>query len=117
MTDVFGGCDCTVWWWLRSPGINPHNAANVNDDGNVNLNGNNVNNSSGGVRPALLPFARSCFARADSLCLEDKGIAFLLVPFHGAGKNMPAVRGTQDIRACFPGFGKGLGPACPFPCR
>jgi hypothetical protein len=41
------------WWWLRSPGNNSNNAANVNDDGNVNINGNNVNNDSGGVRPAL----------------------------------------------------------------
>jgi len=41
------------WWWLRSPGNNSNNAANVNSDGNVNINGNNVNNESGGVRPAL----------------------------------------------------------------
>ncbi|MDR1563676.1 MAG: DUF6273 domain-containing protein [Oscillospiraceae bacterium] len=40
-------------WWLRSPGNNPNNAAYVNNDGNVNVNGNNVNNTSLGVRPAL----------------------------------------------------------------
>jgi hypothetical protein len=41
------------WWWLRSPGSNgPDYAANVNNDGNVNANGNNVNNDNGGVRPA-----------------------------------------------------------------
>ena len=50
----FGGFGCTSsWWWLRSPGYNTKNAAVVNNDGNVNINGNNVNNSAGGVRPAL----------------------------------------------------------------
>jgi hypothetical protein len=42
-----------AWWWLRSPGNNSNNAANVNDDGNLNVNGNNANNEEGGVRPAL----------------------------------------------------------------
>ncbi|MBR0172310.1 MAG: hypothetical protein IJQ21_05920 [Lachnospiraceae bacterium] len=42
----------TVRWWLRSPGNNDNNAANVNNDGFVNNNGNNVNNDNG-VRPAL----------------------------------------------------------------
>ena len=46
------GCSAS-WWWLRSPGNNTNNACNVNNDGNINLNGNNVNNTSGGVRPAL----------------------------------------------------------------
>ena len=41
------------WWWLRSPGNNDNNAANVNNDGNLNMNGNKVNNAEGGVRPAL----------------------------------------------------------------
>ena len=40
------------FWWLRSPGNNDNNAANVNNDGFVNNNGNNVNNDNG-VRPAL----------------------------------------------------------------
>jgi hypothetical protein len=49
-----GGFGCTAsWWWLRSPGNNSNNAANVNTDGNVNINGNNVSAESGGVRPAL----------------------------------------------------------------
>lgn len=42
------------WWWLRSPGNNQNNAANVNNDGSVNHNGNNVNNDNDAVRPALL---------------------------------------------------------------
>ena len=32
-------------WWLRSPGNNNNNAALVNNDGNVNAPGNNVNNN------------------------------------------------------------------------
>lgn len=46
------GLNC--WWWLRSPGNNQNNAANVNNDGGVNENGNNVNNDNDAVRPALL---------------------------------------------------------------
>ena len=42
-----------TWWWLRSPGNNDDNAANVNNDGNLNMNGNHVSNAEGGVRPAL----------------------------------------------------------------
>jgi len=41
------------WWWLRSPGNDQGSAANVHDDGNVNLHGNHVNTETGGVRPAL----------------------------------------------------------------
>lgn len=48
------GCDLGIrlygffcWWWLRSPGNNQNNAANVNE------NGNNVNNDNNAVRPAL----------------------------------------------------------------
>ena len=49
-----GGSDCMdeSWWWLRSPGNNQNNAAEVNSDGDINTNGNNVNNENG-VRPAL----------------------------------------------------------------
>lgn len=43
-----------IWlWWLRSPGNNSNNAANVNNNGYVNTNGNNVNNNNNGVRPDL----------------------------------------------------------------
>ncbi len=41
------------WWWLRSPGNNQNNAANVNTDGSVNRNGDNVNNDNNAVRPAF----------------------------------------------------------------
>ena len=40
-------------WWLRSPGSNDHYAADVNDSGNLVFNGNFVDLSGGGVRPAL----------------------------------------------------------------
>ena len=46
------------WWWLRSPGNNQNNAANVNNDGSLNndcvssLNGY-VDCVPGCVRPAL----------------------------------------------------------------
>ena len=30
------------WWWLRSPGNNQNNAANVNNDGDVNENVLNI---------------------------------------------------------------------------
>ena len=51
------------WWWLRSPGNNQNNAANVNNDGS--LNNNNVNNDNGCVRPAspCLPEVRPCERR------------------------------------------------------
>ena len=41
------------WWWLRSPGIDTLYAATVYNDGGVNVRGNNVDRSRGGVRPAL----------------------------------------------------------------
>ena len=41
------------WWWLRSPGFYPDYAACVDLDGEVNTYGGDVDNSSGGVRPAL----------------------------------------------------------------
>ena len=43
----------TYWWWLRSPGAFPYNAAYVNNVGNVYLIGNNTFRAAGGVRPAL----------------------------------------------------------------
>ncbi len=62
----YGCCGCVVfrltlavglffggWWWLRSPGNNTNNAANVNNNGRVNENGNNVNNDNNSVRPDL----------------------------------------------------------------
>lgn len=42
------------WWWLRSPGRNNHLAAYVHGtDGRLGVNGNNITNSNGGIRPAL----------------------------------------------------------------
>lgn len=42
------------WWWLRSPGRHNRLAAYVHGtDGCVGVNGNNITNSNGGIRPAL----------------------------------------------------------------
>jgi len=41
------------FWWLRSPGYRNYFAAYVRIDGSVDVNGINVSNDSGGVRPAL----------------------------------------------------------------
>ena len=53
-------------WWLRSPGNNDNNAAVVKGDGNVNDNGNNVNNKYG-LRPAS-PYRPKRPAGAVRLC-------------------------------------------------
>ncbi|MCL2105531.1 MAG: MICOS complex subunit MIC60 [Oscillospiraceae bacterium] len=42
-----------AWWWLRSSGNIQDKAANVFDDGSINLAGAWVGNDDGGVRPAL----------------------------------------------------------------
>ena len=42
-----------AWWWLRSPGSYSDCAAGVDDDGWVFRNSSYVDDSSGGVRPAL----------------------------------------------------------------
>ncbi len=48
----FNGMIC--YWWLRSPGRNNHVAAYVHGtDGCIGVNGNNVTNGWGGLRPAL----------------------------------------------------------------
>ena len=43
----------TCWWWLRSPGLFQHLAADVYRDGSVISRGYNINNGHGGVRPAM----------------------------------------------------------------
>jgi len=48
---TYDGGNC--WWWLRSPGDNPYNAARVNFDGYISDSGNSVNSSSRAVCPAL----------------------------------------------------------------
>ena len=48
---VLGEGDC--YWWLRSPGNNAIDAAYVDNYGNVNSNGSNVNDDNIAVRPAL----------------------------------------------------------------
>jgi len=41
------------FWWLRSPGSRTSSASSVSGGGNIDMNGNNVNNNNGGVRPAM----------------------------------------------------------------
>ena len=41
------------WWWLRSPGDYPDDAASVNYDGSVYYDGHRVSRGRGGVRPIL----------------------------------------------------------------
>ena len=53
------GMRLTMEWWLRSPGNNTNNAAVVNNDGTVNVNGNNVNNNNA-VRPAIPQSPETC---------------------------------------------------------
>lgn len=43
----------TCWWWLRSPGCNQYNAANVLNDGSVHCTGLIVYTDIDAVRPAL----------------------------------------------------------------
>lgn len=43
----------TCWWWLRSPGLFQHLAADVYRDGGVISHGHSINNGHGGVRPAM----------------------------------------------------------------
>lgn len=50
---IKNACGDKVVWWLRSPGNNTNNAANVNNNGYVNRNGNNVNNNNDAVVPDL----------------------------------------------------------------
>ena len=41
------------WWWLRSPGKDSNNAANINSGGSVNYYGSMVYREPGVVRPVL----------------------------------------------------------------
>jgi len=43
----------SLWWWLRSPGPDQYNAADIRLNGNVSFRGYNVHRDEGGVRPAL----------------------------------------------------------------
>jgi hypothetical protein len=45
--------DIGFWWWLRSPGGTQNLAAGVCGDGSVNLLGDGIDGTVGGVRPAL----------------------------------------------------------------
>jgi hypothetical protein len=50
---AFDNNEVALWWWLRSPGTFSFFAAYVNRDGSVYVNGYDVDDFIGGVRPAL----------------------------------------------------------------
>ncbi|MCL2633009.1 MAG: sigma-70 family RNA polymerase sigma factor [Oscillospiraceae bacterium] len=41
------------WWWVRSPGNGSNRAANINNNGFIDVSGDHVDNNNGGIRPAL----------------------------------------------------------------
>jgi len=45
--------DVDWWWWTRTPGQNTLSATVVGSDGLIRMSGRVVNNSGGGVRPAM----------------------------------------------------------------
>ena len=45
--------DFNSWWWLRNPGETGKQAAIVNSNGEIDLDGKHVTTASGGVRPAM----------------------------------------------------------------
>ncbi len=51
--EIFGDEDVLWQWWLRSPGDDQTDAANVNDDGTVDPDGIAVYYSNNDVRPAM----------------------------------------------------------------
>jgi len=87
-----------LFWWLRSPGENPNNAVNVNNDGEMNVNGNNVNNDNGGVRPALTPrlIPKPCVQAVKVCDLEPKESNPLYLETNG--KHMPME--MRDAKIC-----------------
>lgn len=64
------------YWWLRSPGNNDNNAADVNNNGYGNNNGNNVNNDNNAVRPDLHNPCLKEYLGKYSPCTICKGILF-----------------------------------------
>lgn len=92
-------------WWLRSPGNNDNNAAFVNgDNGNVNDNGNNVNNTPG-VRPAL-PDCQKCMEGSVRQCIGQRNP----VPFlRKSPQEKHMLSETLDVRA-FKALGVGDAP-------
>ena len=48
---TYNGAEC--WWWLRTTGSDNTKAAFIGADGSICLGGCEVNNSEGGIRPAL----------------------------------------------------------------
>lgn len=45
--------DSAAWWWCRTPGMYQTYVAGINPGGNISYNGNNADNSHGGIRPVI----------------------------------------------------------------
>lgn len=89
----------TCNWWLRSPGDNSNNAANVNNDGSVNSNGNNVDNDNIAVRPAQ-PSQRPKQLRTCALPVpEGEGAWFLPAHVRSMGAGEQELAGEGHARA------------------
>ena len=89
-------------WWLRSPGNNDNNAAVVKGDGNVNNNGNNVNNKYG-VRPAwpyrqISVLRRTDPCRSVTICLHKAKESYSVLRIYVlcAGKHMSPEKADAD---------------------
>ena len=69
------------WWWLRSPGYNSYDAADVSSVGSVSDGGNDVSNDYLAVRPALksaifnLPIGEKFIALGNRWIVIDDGFA------------------------------------------
>lgn len=74
-----------TWWWLRSSGYLPINAANVLYDGSIGYYGRDISNYSGAVRPALninknYPIGTRIIVADSSWIVIDNKLAIAEVP-------------------------------------
>ena len=51
---VYVGDSGNCWWWLRSPGLNSHDAVYVTSDGSVRNSGSTVDNDHYVIRPVMV---------------------------------------------------------------
>ena len=80
--------DTDSWWWLRSPGFYGLNAAYVNSDGWIYVDGNNVN-LYGGIRPAMWLYMQ---AEKD----DEIDIAGNIPNEHQTGRSSSDIQVTAD---------------------
>lgn len=75
-TDIYQTADGMPagWWWLRSPGINQFDAAGVDCDGS--LNGSDVDDGSGVVRPALWLDLNAADKKSGDTTVKIRGVVY-----------------------------------------